>query len=152
MHRNFSVGQANELVLDGRIFDLHNWYDFTSLVIFSEKRVQLWFTPSPEHRDNGDVLVIDVQGVGALEITQDVLLGNARDLDEIGYKNPEDGDLDWLIGEHQATSADHLVFRFGPSDYVRVYGDRAQLHVRENVLTHLTTHERERRKPHSTGT
>ena len=140
MLKNFSVGQANELVLGDRIFDLHNWYDFTSLVIFSEKRVQLWFTPSTEHRGDGEVLVIDVQGVGVLEITQDVLSGNARDLDEIGYKSPGDDDLDWLIGERQATSADHLVFRFGPSEYVRVHGDRAQLHMRENVMADLTAH------------
>ena len=33
MDRNFSVGQAGELVLCRRVFDLHNWYDFVGLVI-----------------------------------------------------------------------------------------------------------------------
>ena len=137
MDRNFSIGQANELVLDGQSFDLHNCYDFGGVVIMSTRRVQFWFTPDTEQTKNVNALVIDILGIDVLEITDGIMLGTMRDLDEMGFKNPADVDLDWLMGEHHATGADHLVFSFGPREYVRVHGKRAQLREEPNSLSRL---------------
>lgn len=137
MDRNFSIGQANELVLDGQLFDLHNCYDFSGIVVMSTGRAQLWFRPNPEHTKNVNALVVDVLGVDVLEITQGVLLGTVCDLDEVGFKNPGDTDLDWLVGERHARGNDHLVFSFGPDEHVRVHGERAQLREERKSLIRL---------------
>jgi hypothetical protein len=132
MNRNFIVGQGNELVLEGRIFDLHNCYDFSGIAIASTSCAQLWFKPNPEHSSNISPLVLEVHGLSVLELSSGVVLGTVRDLDEVGYKNPGDGDLDWLMSERTATGEDHLVFRFGPSDHIRIHGACAQLREQQD--------------------
>lgn len=137
MERNFCVGQANELVLNGRVFDLHNCYDFLGIAVASTRAAQLWFTPSPAHTARTEHLVLEVEGLSVLEMTGGVTAGRVRDLDEVGYKNPGDADLEWLVGECGAEREDHLVFRFGPSDHVRVYGERAELREQKDAASDL---------------
>jgi len=72
-------------------------------------------------------LVLDVNGVDRLELSDGVALGAVCDLEEIGFKNPDDNDLDWLVSESHATGEDHLVFSFGSKEYVRVHGERGHL-------------------------
>jgi hypothetical protein len=75
----------------------------------------------------GRPLVLDIEGVDRLELSAGVTLGAVCDLDEIGFKNPDDDDLDWLVSESHATSSDHLVFSFGPKEHIRVHGKLCQM-------------------------
>jgi hypothetical protein len=49
------------------------------------------------------------------------------DLDEMGYKAPNDQDDNCLLGEEQATEADHLSLRFEGNAFVRIHSKRASL-------------------------
>ncbi|HEY0839418.1 MAG TPA: hypothetical protein VGD74_04480 [Vulgatibacter sp.] len=129
MEKNFSVGDAIELVVGGVRYDLHNWYDFEGIVVLSEALAQLWFR---SHNGNEPSLVLEINGVTDLEVSSGVLMGRCRDVEEIGYKHPSDRDLDWLVAEERSTKRDHLVFRFGIDDYIRIHGERAGLFTREN--------------------
>jgi hypothetical protein len=141
MDRNFSVGQGNELLLEGQVFDLHNCYDFLGIAIASTRCAQLWFKPNPEHTQNVDLLVLEVRELSVLEVSKGILLGTVRDLDEVGYKNPGDKDLDWLVGERLATGRDHLIFRFGSSDHVRIHGASAGLYERRDAVGCIIFHD-----------
>lgn len=127
VERNFLVGQSNELVVGDRTFDIHNSYDFGGIAIASGGCVRLWFTPNQEHGRGVSAFVLDVTGVDRLELSEGVALGAVRDLEEVGFKNPDDNDLDWLVSEVHASRGDHLLFSFGSKEYIRVHGERCHL-------------------------
>lgn len=130
MKRDFALGQSNELLGGGKIYDLHNHYDLGGIAIFSTGCACVWFTPSEEHGAGRPAVVIDIGGIDHLEMTSGVAMGRVRDLVEMGYKSPDDPDLDWLMGERTAKADDHFVFSFGPIDFLRVHGTSMQLHER----------------------
>ncbi|HEX8781495.1 MAG TPA: hypothetical protein VF728_10050 [Nocardioides sp.] len=131
MARTFKVGQSNELVSSGKIYDLHGHYDFNGLAVLSGGRARLWFVPNDEHGVGRSSVVIEVEGVDYLELTSGVATGKVRDVDEMGYKNPGDRDLDWLLEERASTDGDHFVLRFGPNDFLRIHGQSMALRERE---------------------
>ncbi len=129
MNKNFSVGQANELIHDGRVYDLHNCYDFGGITIPGVGSVKLWFSPNPEHGKGQVPVAIEVESLEFLEFSEGFGVGGVESLDEMGYKSPGDRDLDWVAGEDKATSEDHLVFRFGPTTHIRIHGKRMVLTI-----------------------
>lgn len=137
MKKSFTVGQANELVQHSRSYDLHNCYDFGGLSIAPTRRLRLWFTPNAEHGIGLPSLVIEMSGLEFLELSEGFGVRQLQDLAELGYKGPEDRDLDWLVGEDKATEADHLVFRFSPDDYLRVHARSADLCEFEGVTAEV---------------
>jgi hypothetical protein len=123
MARAFKVGQSNELVSAGKVYDVHNQYDFDGFAVLSGGRAYLWFVPNSEHGAGMPPVVIKIEGVDFVEVSSGVAMGKVRDVAEMGFKNPGDRDLEWLLGERASTDKDHFVISFGPSDFLRIHGD-----------------------------
>jgi hypothetical protein len=49
------------------------------------------------------------------------------DFEELGYKNPDDMDIDWLLQEQESSPDDHLVFTFSGGAFFRVHSQYAEV-------------------------
>jgi hypothetical protein len=127
MNKDFKVGQANELIKESRVFDLHNCFDFSSLTISGACVLILTFKPNTNHGAGYSGVTLQAQSVDYLEISPRFGSTRLRDLEEIGYKSRGDHDDNWLLNESQATAADDLFFRFNDGHYVRFHCERATL-------------------------
>ena len=128
MKKEFLVGQSNELIKAHKIYDLHNLYDFVGLVLKGNKRqIQVLFGPNLDSGNMGVPIALVFDEIDYLELSLRFESGIIRGLDEMGYKNPDDRDDKWLLGEQQSTSDDHLFFRLDNADYIRVHSQRADI-------------------------
>ncbi len=127
MKKNFRIGQSNELIQQGIVYDLHNMYDFVKLVFTLKSRnLQLLFEPCEEYKDLQAVRLIFEQ-VDYLVLSPDFFIREVTCLDEVGYKSPGDHDDEWLMNEQQATCSDHLFFRMLGGNYIRIHSQHAFL-------------------------
>jgi len=134
--KNFTVGQANEILSGGKIYDLHNHYDFGGITIASNGCASVWFTANGEHGKGLPPVTLDMEGIDFLAMSSGVAMGRVRDLDEVGYKQASDQDLNWLLPEQAASDDDHLVLSFGPSDFLRIHA--ASMRLREGAPAPFT--------------
>ena len=129
MNKDFEVGQSNELIRQDEIYDLHNLYDFDQISIGGNLRVQISFTPNVQHGKGHRPIVLDFEAVDYLELSEQFGVRPISLLEEIGYKNPEDHDHEWLMSERQAMGTDHLFFRLGGDEFIRIHGRQARLRL-----------------------
>jgi len=122
MNKGFEIGQSNEIIKAGKIYDLHNLYDFIGIVLKAkDRRLQLLFEPNPEYGKGQLPISLNFEEIDYLEFSPNFGTRVISGLDEMGYKNPEDRDDEWLMDEKQATSNDHLFFRMDGGDFIRVH-------------------------------
>jgi hypothetical protein len=126
MKKDFRVGQSNEIVQGGRVFDLHNQYDFSGVYVGPNRSVQVSFAPHPEHGRGHPPVVLMFDGVDYFELSSSFGTQPIPGLDELGYKNPDDRDDASLLSEEQAADTDHLFLRFD-SGFVRIRSESARL-------------------------
>jgi len=128
MKKGFRIGQSNEIVKSGKIYDLHNLYDFVGIILKGkERRLQILFDPNLEHGKDQLSISLNFEEIDYLEFSPNFGARVISGLEEIGYKNPEDRDDEWLMDEQQATSSDHLFFRLDGGDFIRVHCQNADL-------------------------
>ena len=127
MDKNFKVGQSNELVQGDKIFDLHNCYDFSGFFLRNDYTAFLAFGPNAEYGIGLPPVLLEFCRLDYLMLSSDFFTLDRIDLDEIGYKSPNDIDDQWLLGEDQADSECHIFFRFLGGHFVRMHGSRAEL-------------------------
>jgi hypothetical protein len=128
MNKSFKIGQSNELVKASKIYDLHNLYDFICLVLKTgERRLQLLFEPNQRYGKNQSPISINFEEIDYLEFSPNFGARVVQGLDEMGYKNPEDRDDEWLMEEGQATPNDHLFLRMDNGEYIRIHCRNADL-------------------------
>lgn len=135
MEKNFKVGQSNELIQGGESFDLHNCYDFSKLHLEGNQAF-LGFEPNPEHGKNLSPVLVKFDGLIYFAVSPDFCSTAQVDLDEIGYKSPDDFDDEWLLREEQAEENDHIFFRFIGGQSVRVLASKAEL-VRARMCSEI---------------
>ena len=122
MNKNFHVGQSNELVKDGCVYDLHNCFDFESITILGDRRLLISFKPNLVYGVEQSRIVIEVHDLDYLEASPQFGTEVVYDLDEIGYKSPQDRDDLWLLNEAQSSEDAHLFFRFIEGHFIRFHG------------------------------
>lgn len=128
MEKTFSLGQSNELIKDGRIYDLHNLYCFSGFLFEVEgRRLQIRFDPISGEGNNASSILLSFSGLTYLELSPSFGVKKIDGLDEMGYKSPGDKDDEWLLREEQACKDDHLFFRLDEGDFIRVHCQRADL-------------------------
>jgi len=126
MNRDFSVGQANELIKGEKIYDLHNCFDFSGLNI-APGLLGLSFRPNEIHGEGSSCILVFAEGVNRFAVSPDFGRSTVKHLEEIGYKSPGDEDDHWLLRQNQAALSDDLFFRFNDGHYVRFHSERASL-------------------------
>lgn len=127
MNKNFKVGQSNELIKEGRIYDLHNCFDFDGLLITGKGVIILMFRPNDSYGVGYSAITIRAQSVDHFEVSPHIGAFIVSDIEEIGYKSRDDNDDNWLLNENQATTADDLYFRFNDGNFVRFHSESVLL-------------------------
>ena len=129
MDKNFSIDNAVSIDADDYLCDLHNFYDFTEIRIeASTESVSILFTLNSQFEENGLMqkeVSIKFSGVEYFELSPNFVSKFTRNLEEIGYKNANDKDVDWLINEDKSEKTDHLFFRFETDEFIRIYSKMA---------------------------
>lgn len=129
MQKGFEIGQSNEVIKGGKIYDLHNQYDLIGVLMLGKaRRLRLFFEPNAEHGKGNCPIFLDFEQLDFIEFSPNFGTRIISGLDEIGYKNPEDRDDEWLMDERQATPDDHLYFRLDGVDFIRIHCRFADLH------------------------
>lgn len=136
MKKTFEIGQSNELIKAGKIYDLHNMYDFIGLVLKAKGRqLDLLFKPNPEYGKDQLPISLNFEQIDYLELSPNFGTRVISGLDEMGYKNPEDCEDEWLMDEQQAICSDHLFFRMDDGDFIRVHCRNADLVEAANLIS-----------------
>jgi hypothetical protein len=128
MKKNFKIGQSNELIKSDVVYDLHNEFDFLGITLkTSDRTLRLVFKPNSQLENSNSPIVLNFQNVDYLEFSTNFGSQINSGLDEIGYKNPNDRDDNWLKSEQQANCDDHLFFRFDKGEFIRVFCQKVEL-------------------------
>ena len=126
MEKNFVVRDAVAVVVDGQYFDLHNEFDLCEIkALLGEGRVILRFQRSGSAYHTQ--MFLDISEVSYFSLNSPASALHSRDVIEIGYKNPDDFDHDWLLPEANASPEDHLFIRLSSDDFIRIHGSQAQM-------------------------
>lgn len=129
MKKEFAIGQSNEIIKGQKIIDLHNEYDFVGVILKgNECRLQIQFAPNPEHGKGKPHITLNFDGIDYLEFSPNFGTRPISGLDEIGYKNVNDRDDNWLLTEQQATDKDHLFFRMDGGSFIRIHSQHADVY------------------------
>ena len=128
MKKEFLLGQSNEIIKAGKIYDLHNLYDFVGIVLNGKDRqLRILFDPSPDFGEKGGPVSLVFNKIDYLELSPSFGSRVIQNLDEMGYKKPDDQDDEWLLDEQQSTPNDHLFIRFEGNDFIRVHCQHADI-------------------------
>ncbi len=128
MEKSFEIGQSNEIIKTGKVYDLHNLYNFVGVILKGNSRqLQILFEPNSEYGKNQLPISLNFEEIDYLEFSPDFGVRVVSGLDEMGYKSPEDRDDEWLKGEKHITPEDHLFFRLDEGDFIRVHCRKADL-------------------------
>ena len=69
-----------------------------------------------------------------IEISKGFLLNINDEIDEIGYKNNVDLNLNWTKNENEANDTDHFIFRLINEDFLRVYAKEIRIEILQSRL------------------
>jgi len=127
MKKNFVIGQANELIKEGRIYDLHNSYDFEDMLTGNDDEMVIVFSPNPIYGNQFPKISLHIQQLDRIITSPGFDIKNVGDIDEIGYKDRRDYDINWLLDEKQISGMEDLFFRFTSGHYIRLHGKRIEL-------------------------
>lgn len=127
MQKNFTIGQSSELLHKGNSYDLHNRFDLERLSISPSRGLTLLLCPNIEYGEGLPTIRIEAVKVDFLELSEGLGTRDLPGIEELGYKRPDDADLDWLMGEQNAKPEDHLVLRFSAEDYIRFHAREVSL-------------------------
>ena len=128
MKKAFLLGQSNEVIKDSKVYDLHNQYDFSGIVLkWDDRRLKVLFNPRTDYGDMGAPISLVFNEIDYLELDLDFGSRVIQNLDEMGYKNPDDQDDEWLLDEQQATPKDHLFIRLEDNNFIRVHCKHADI-------------------------
>lgn len=140
MKKNFIVGQSNEIIKEGKIYDLHNLYDYVGVILMGSRCLFVFFEPNIQYGTNQVPIVLVFDEILHLEFSRNFGVQRVCYLEEIGYKSAGDQDDAWLLSEQQAADEDHLFLRLGGDDFIRVYSQNAYLREGVMPLAHPAIH------------
>jgi len=127
VERNFRIEQNISLLADDRRYDLHNSFSFEGVKI-TPHQVLLSFNPDPTWGVGQPPVILSFSGVKHLSLSDGFgTLPDLSDLDEVGYKDPADNDLDYIEYEEPSSPACHLMFRFGSDQVIRIWSQSVKL-------------------------
>ncbi|MBA3673949.1 MAG: hypothetical protein H0W75_03175 [Chitinophagaceae bacterium] len=54
---------------------------------------------------------------------------NSTNIEEIGYKQKDDQDYDWLEQEEKSDETEHIIIRFESNDYIRIFCEYIEVKI-----------------------
>lgn len=131
MKKNFFVDKGVYLLNQDNCYDLHNNYHFHQCTIIPNKAtiILIWLRLDKEWvQDNQPKeVVINFQNVSFFEISKNFIADRPKTIEEIGYKEPFDEDLDWLNRDENFKVTDHIIFRFENDEFMRIHAEYAEV-------------------------
>ncbi len=132
MKRNFSIPTSIELQFDNYCMDLHNDYNVLNISIQIENKIilKLLFGKNDGswvNKNNPQRFSIIFEGVKNLEFIKDLSVPYKTPIHEIGFKNTDDKDYDWIMDEKQSSTDSNLFFWFASDEYLKIYSESANL-------------------------
>lgn len=133
MTKNFDIKQMIEIRdREQRVHDIHNNYDFKEVKLNSvaEARLEICFDKTEGDwvsESDPEKITFVFEGVKYLEFSKGFFTEETTTVDEMGYKDPEDFDYDWLMDEEHFTGGQHFVFRFVYDEHIRIFAERIEL-------------------------
>jgi len=129
MKKNFTIGRSNEVIVNGELFDLHNFYDFGAIELDGRKGLSVFFTPNGSHGSGLPAVTLKFDELDFIELSPGFGTKDIYDMEEIGYKKSTDQDIRWLLSEHEAGEAEHVFIRLNDGNYLRVHSQTAKLEI-----------------------
>ena len=71
------------------------------------------------------IVSLAFSGVDYFEIGNEMIRQMDNQIEVIGFKNPDDRDIDWLLDQDQSKEEDHIVFVFSNDGHLRIHSDEA---------------------------
>jgi hypothetical protein len=122
MNRNFILSDAVTIEFNEKWFDLHNCFDISKLLYsFTEKKLVLSFSGLPEFLGGTPTVTMEFSEILRISHSPGLLDLEEPTLIEMGFKNPDDYDHDWIIEENMATTDDDFFIRFVKDEYLRIH-------------------------------
>lgn len=130
MNKNFVINQSVYLVYDNIFYDLHNDYKFHELNIRNEKReiILTWIKRNEEwvNTETANEIKLYFKDVSYFQMSENFLKDGTERIEEIGYKEPSDFDLDWLNFEGSQSALQHMFLRFQYDEFIRIYSETVE--------------------------
>jgi hypothetical protein len=124
MKRNFSTYGGVVLQINNNSFDTHNDYSFDQFTInVIEKGFTIYFKKKAEKRVDRKLPMtfsIDFDYFTLLKISGNFMSSDNLTIDQIGYKDKNDFDIDWLIEDENFNDDLDLIIRLVDNDYLRI--------------------------------
>lgn len=65
-------------------------------------------------------IVIIFSDVSYVKLSDDYVSEFSNEIEEVGYKESEDHDMDWIMGERNYVDGVHFIMRFTNDSYLRI--------------------------------
>ncbi|RYH61442.1 MAG: hypothetical protein EON54_10175 [Alcaligenaceae bacterium] len=127
MIKNFKIMDAVALSFEDGYFDLHNDFKITRLKNNGQD-LAIIFSSLKDDERNGSIELI-FHEFSYFESDVFPLTSECLFISEMGYKNPDDMDCDWLLSEKSSVAGDHLFFRFDADRFLRIFARHAEVRI-----------------------
>jgi hypothetical protein len=138
MIRNFKIHNSIAIQIDSSYFDLHNCYDLEQirLLVCNESSIEMSFQRTEGHwvpTDSPKRIQIVFQKIKYLEFSPFLLNNFSPNIEEVGFKEANDHDYNWLLTEEQADNDCHIFFRFENEEYLRLYCEQISFLILHSI-------------------
>lgn len=128
MIKNFTVAQGVEICAESKVVDIHNCYAFTKIEFeIIGRNLVLTFLRNDYGVKSGSPtnVLLRFNEVQVFAVSEAFGSSTTTEVEEIGYKPPDDRNLDWLVPEDRRTDKDHIVIRLANDEFIRVFAREA---------------------------
>ena len=133
MKKNFIVDQGVYINIKNHCYDLHNNYEFIGCNIAPFKSIiyLTWIKLDRKWVKQSDPNKIDIvfHDILTFSISNTFMTEKVSTIQEIGYKDPDDKDLNWLNSEEHISQTYQIIFRFENDEFIRVGAEVAEVKV-----------------------
>ncbi|WP_341224499.1 hypothetical protein [uncultured Arcticibacterium sp.] len=133
MKTEFKIDNSIALEVNGIYIDLHNFYHLHDLNIeIPYNRITLRWEKSEKwiSEKSPETCEIVFSSVSFFQMSEHFYMEHPTNLEEIGFKEPDNFDHDWLGAQEHSNEKDHIFFRFRGDEFLRIYAKKAFIDLR----------------------
>lgn len=131
MVKKFRIDQSIAIEGTNFYYDLHNNYEFSFLDLSTtDNHTHLHFLRKRDEwvpMDSPENIVIQFLQISHISFSESFFLQPCAEIEELGYKNAEDFDMDWLANENSSNDEFHFIIRFANDEFVRLFCERVEV-------------------------